>query len=83
MVNKHSAKEKILTFLSEIRPEFSFSDSSNFIDEGMLDSFDIVQLVTSLDSEFNISIDGLDIIPENFSSIDTIIQLLIKNGALK
>ena len=73
-------EEKILQFLGEIRPEFDFSASSNFIEEGMLDSFDIVSLVDSLDREFEVSIDGLDIIPENFSSVNTISELLIKNG---
>lgn len=73
-------EDKINTMLSEIRPEFNFKDASNFIDEGFLDSFDIIQLVTALDDEFNISIDGSDILPENFSTIDSIIELLTKNG---
>lgn len=73
-------KKKILDFLTEIRPEFDFATSNNFIEEGMLDSFDIVSLVTSLDDEFGISIDGTEILPENFSSVDAIAQLLIKNG---
>ena len=73
-------KKKILDFLTEIRPEFDFAASSNFIEEGMLDSFDIVSLVASLDEEFGISIDGTQILPENFSSVDSISQLLIKNG---
>ena len=76
-------KEKIITILSEIRPEFDFKESSNFIAEGMLDSFDIIQLVTSLDDEYGISIDGSDIIPENFSDLNNIIQLLTKNGISK
>ncbi len=75
--------EKILSFLSEIRPEFDFSESTNFIEDGMLDSFDIVQLVVSLDNEFGISIDGLDILPENFSSVKNIAELLTKNGVSK
>lgn len=73
-------KKKILDFLTEIRPEFDFAASSNFIEEGMLDSFDIVSLVVSLDEEFGISIDGTEILPENFSNVDSIFQLLIKNG---
>ena len=73
-------KEKILAFLTEIRPEFDFAASGNFIEEGMLDSFDIVSLVASLDEEFGISIDGIEIVPENFSSVDSIYKLLIKNG---
>lgn len=73
-------KKKIVDFLTEIRPEFDFAASNNFIEEGMLDSFDIVSLVASLDEEFGISIDGTEIIPENFSNVDSIFQLLIKNG---
>ena len=73
-------KKKILDLLTEIRPEFDFGASTNFIEEGMLDSFDIVSLVASLDEEFGISIDGTEIIPENFSSVDSIFQLLVKNG---
>ena len=74
-------KEKVLEILSNIRPEFDFSDNVNFIEEGMLDSFDVVTLVADLDSTFGISIDGVDIVPENFSSIESIINLLLKNGA--
>lgn len=47
----------------------------------MLDSFDIVSLVSELDKQFEISIDGLDILPENFMSVDSIVGLLIKNSA--
>lgn len=74
-------KEKVLEILSNIRPEFDFSDNVNFIEEGMLDSFDVVTLVADLDSTFRISIDGVDIVPENFSSVESIINLLVKNGA--
>ena len=71
--------KRILDLLSETRPEFDFSESSDFISEGLLDSLDIVQLVTLLDAEFGISIDGMDILPENFCSVNTIISLLNKN----
>lgn len=73
-------KEKIVSILKELRPEFDFTEEVNFIEEGMLDSFDVVNLVDELDSTFGISIDGVDIIPENFASIATIKNLLIKNG---
>ena len=72
-------KKKILELLTEIRPEFDFADSSSFIEEGMLDSFDIVALVAALDDEYNVSIVGTDIVPENFSSLEAIQELLIKN----
>lgn len=75
-------KEQIIRILTELRPEFDFSQDIDFIEEGMLDSFDIVALVSELDSRFGISIDGLDILPENFSSVEAIEKLLKKNGAL-
>lgn len=73
-------KERILAILSELRPEFDFCKPVNFIEEGMLDSFDIVTLVDALDTEYNIVIDGIDIVPENFDSLDSIVRLLENNG---
>ena len=73
-------EKTIIAILNELRPEFDFSESVNFIEEGMLDSFDVINLVDTLDNEFGISIDGSDILPKNFSSVDGIIELLKKNG---
>jgi acyl carrier protein len=66
--------------LKEIRPEFDFAASENFIDDGMLDSYDIVTLVSDLDKAYGISISGLDIVPENFQNIASIQKLLRKYG---
>lgn len=74
-------KEQIIKILTELRPEFDFNQNVDFIEEGMLDSFDVVNLVSELDSTFGISIDGVDILPENFASVEAIENLLIKNRA--
>ena len=71
-------KTKVEKILNEIRPEFDFSTTTNFIENGMLDSFDIVSLVTMLDKEFNISIEGVEIVPMNFNSVESICKLLSK-----
>ncbi len=74
-------REQIIKILTELRPEFDFTQEGvNYIEEGMLDSFDMVNLVNDLDSTFGISIDGVDILPENFATVDAIEQLLKKNG---
>ena len=66
-------KEQIIKILTELRPEFDFSQEGvNFIEEGMLDSFDVVNLVNDLDSTFGVSIDGIDILPENFATVESI-----------
>ena len=74
-------KNQIIEILNGIRPEFDFGTETNFISQGMLDSFDLITLVTELDEAFAISIDGTDILPENFESVDAIETLLKKNGA--
>ena len=74
-------REQIINILTELRPEFDFNQDVNFIEEGMLDSFDVVNLVNDLDSTFGISIDGVDILPENFATVEAIENLLKKNGA--
>ncbi|AZA99826.1 acyl carrier protein [Chryseobacterium joostei] len=73
-------KSQIIDILNGIRPEFDFGTETNFISQGMLDSFDLITLVTELDESFGISIDGTDILPENFESVDSIEALIKKNG---
>lgn len=73
--------EQIKEMLNEIRPEFNFDESENFIEDGYLDSFDIVSLISMLEEKFDISIDGLDIVPENFISYDAMVALVKKCGA--
>ena len=70
----------VLEILTEIRPEFDFSSSNDFMADGMLDSFDMVTLVSALDKNFSISIQGTDILPENFQNLETINALLHKCG---
>ena len=69
-------KEQIVEILKEIRPEFEFEGVENFFEEGMLDSFDLMTLVSTLESRFGIKIDGTDILPENFANVEAIAALL-------
>lgn len=73
-------KEKILSILSDLRPEFDFSESENYIEDGYLDSFDVVTLVSELEEKFGILIDALDILPENFANAAAIAALVKKSG---
>ena len=70
--------ETIKKILADIRPEFDFESSTDFIEDGYLDSFDLS--LKELDETYGISIDGLDIIPENFMSVETIAEVVKKNG---
>ncbi|MGE6487384.1 acyl carrier protein [Paenisporosarcina sp. NPDC076898] len=72
--------EKIYEILTELRPENDFKSSDDFIFDGFLDSFDIISLVSEVEERFNILIDALDILPENFSSVKAIANVISKNG---
>ena len=72
--------KKIVDLLKEIRPEFDFTESRDFMSDGYLDSFDLVTLVASMDKEYGIKIKGVDVVPENFSSLETIRGLAQKYG---
>jgi len=75
-------KEKLINILEEIRPDIDFSTDKLLIDEGVLDSFDIVVLVGELNDAFRIEIGAADLQPENFNTIDAILTLIegLKNN---
>ena len=72
-------QQQIIEILKEIRPEFEFEGVEDFFEEGMLDSFDLMTLVATLDERFSIKIDGTDILPENFANVDAIVALVEKS----
>ena len=74
--------EQIYMILEELRPEFNFRESDNYIEDGYLDSFDIITLISEIEERYNISIDGLDIVPENFEMATTIVELIQKSGGV-
>lgn len=72
-------KERVIEILTELRPEFDFTENVDFIEEGMLDSFDIVSLVDEVENSFGVAISGADVIPENFCSIEAICETIKRN----
>jgi acyl carrier protein len=70
----------VLKLLSAIRPEFDFRQSTDFFGDGLLDSLDLITLVSDLEKTYAVRIDGIDIVPENFCNIAAIERLLGKAG---
>lgn len=73
---------KIVEILMDIRPEYDWEHADDFIANGMLDSFDIIVLVSELESAYPVSVDGSDILAENFSSLESIADLVRKSGGI-
>lgn len=74
--------EKIYAVLCGIRPENDFRASENFIEDQLLDSLDIVMLISELEEAFQIQVDALDIVPENFDCVESICELVKKSGGM-
>jgi len=74
--------EMVTEILKKVRPEFEFAGVDDFFARGMLDSFDLVTLVSSLEEHYKITIDGAEIVPENFRNVGAIKGLLGKYGVM-
>ena len=71
-------KEKLLSLLEDIRPDVDFQSETKLIDDGILDSFDIISIVQSVGESFGVEIDVDDLESENFNSADAILDLIEK-----
>ena len=69
--------EKLEEILREVRPDIDLEEKA-FVDDGVLDSFDIVTLVGEIVDAFGVEFAVEDIIPENFNSVDAIMELINK-----
>ena len=64
--------EELLDILSEIKDDVDFETEDKLIDDGILDAFDIRQIISALNDEYDISIPASEIIPENFNSAESL-----------
>lgn len=60
--------EKLIEILEDIQPDADYESCTTLIDDGILDSFAILSIVSELQDEFDITITLADIIPDNFNS---------------
>ena len=69
---------ELMEILEELRPDVDFENETMLIGNGILDSFDIVSLVTALNDAFDIEIKPNDLVPENFNSAAAMLALVEK-----
>jgi len=70
--------EKIIEILTDINPDNDYENETGLIDNGLLNSFDIVTLVGELNDAFDITITVVDLVPENFNSAAAMAALVEK-----
>lgn len=70
--------KKLLKILNDLHPEVDFESNESLVDDGILDSLDIVSLVTEIYAEFDVTIPAEEIVPENFNSAKALMALITK-----
>ena len=71
-------RDTILEILEDIGEDVDFDTCETLIDDGILSSLDIIQLIGALNDELDISIPATEIIPENFNSVDAMAAMVAR-----
>ena len=71
-------KEQILDILGSIRADVDYASETALVDEGFLDSMDIVAVVGAFTDAFDVEIGVIDLIPENFNSVQAMEALVTR-----
>lgn len=69
-------KEQVLKILKGVRQDVDFEKETALIDDSILDSFDIISIVSDLNDEFDVDITADELEPENFNTLDAIVELV-------
>lgn len=71
-------REIVLGILQELHEDIDFEAEEKMVDDKVLDSFDLVTLVTELSEEFDVDITAKDFVAENFNSVDTLSAMIAR-----
>lgn len=69
-------KQRVLAILNSVKPTNKNWEINDIIDGGYIDSFELMHLISSLCEDFGVKIEVDDIIPENFNSVDSIVNMI-------
>jgi len=68
--------EEIIRILEGLHPDIDFTAAEGLVDEKILDSFDIITIITEVSEEFGVVIPAEEILPENFNSASALHRLI-------
>lgn len=71
-------ERKIKDILSDEYPDIDFTSSNTLVDDGILDSLILINIIATLSMEFGITIPYEEITEENFNSIEAMVKMVQK-----
>ena len=69
-------EQKVIEILKKMHPDADVAGSVRLVDDGVLDSLDIVTLVTELNAAFDVRIPAIEILPDNFNSVGAMVAMI-------
>ena len=66
----------LLEILTGLHPEVDFETCETLIDDKILDSFDIISIISEVSEQFDVTISAENILPENFNSAKALYELI-------
>lgn len=73
--------QKLLEILRDIKDDVDFERETALVDDGLIDSLDLTQIIAALDRAFGVRITAADIEPENFNSAEAMLAMIRRHQA--
>lgn len=70
--------DALIEILNDLHPEIDFETTTGLIDNKILDSFDIVTIISEVNDEYDVMIPADEIVPENFNSAESLYELITR-----
>ena len=77
-MNEKEVMQSVLDILQELHVDIDFEKQEKMVDDKILDSFDLVTLVTELGEEFDVEITAGDFVAENFNSVERLTRMVVR-----
>lgn len=68
--------ERLIEILSELKPDIAFTKDTKLVEDKIFDSLGMISLVAELSDEFDVEISPMDIVPENFATVETLYKMI-------
>lgn len=68
--------DKLLALLKKVKPNVDFENNDALVDDGIIDSLDVISIIAEVSEQYGIVIPNDEIIPDNFNSVEALKELI-------
>ncbi len=68
--------EEFISMLKGIKPNVDFEHEEALVDDGLIESLDIISIISEISDKYGVQIPSDEIIPDNFNSAEALYELV-------